>query len=233
MCQSARRNPQSRFLFTSCREERFLRHMTCIMTLVSILRRTPSLAGLEIAELVRLSALASVRTLARGELVWRSGDLPRAMTVIHSRGRSPAASSPSACRRRSKPPFARCLARNTRACSPRTHAALRYSVCRRCSCMRTEAPDIHHGSANCARRFQREINACGFHRRSSPCRRPAAFCRALPGSISRWACRPGASRESGRRTIFASRPGSRIFRSSPSLPPSSSSLHSRSSAMTC
>lgn len=54
------------------------------MTLVNVLQRTPSLAGIDPSELVRMASAASVRSLPRGAFVWRAGDMPLAMTVIRS-----------------------------------------------------------------------------------------------------------------------------------------------------
>jgi CRP/FNR family transcriptional regulator len=54
------------------------------MSLLHILQKTPSLAGVEPAELARLAASASVRTFQRGAFVWRAGDLPQALTIIRS-----------------------------------------------------------------------------------------------------------------------------------------------------
>jgi len=54
------------------------------MSLLHILQKTPSLAGVEPAELARLATAASVRNLRRGAFVWRAGDSPQAMTIIRS-----------------------------------------------------------------------------------------------------------------------------------------------------
>ncbi len=54
------------------------------MSLTNNLQRTPSLAGVEPAEIQRMAAYASVRTLKRGEFIWRAGDIPRSMTMIRS-----------------------------------------------------------------------------------------------------------------------------------------------------
>lgn len=54
------------------------------MSVVTLLRRTPALAGASPEEIDRLASQASVRTLQRGAFAWRAGDIARNMTVIRS-----------------------------------------------------------------------------------------------------------------------------------------------------
>ncbi|HET7538282.1 MAG TPA: Crp/Fnr family transcriptional regulator [Polyangiaceae bacterium] len=54
------------------------------MSLLNILHKTPSLAGVDPAELAKMANAASVRTLQRGAFVWRAGDSPQSLTIIRS-----------------------------------------------------------------------------------------------------------------------------------------------------
>ena len=54
------------------------------MSLVHVLQRTPSLAGVDHAGLTRLASFASQRCFQRGASIWRAGDPPQAMTIIRS-----------------------------------------------------------------------------------------------------------------------------------------------------
>lgn len=54
------------------------------MGLAQVLERAPSFAGVEPALLERLAGAATSRTLARGELLWKTGDAAEAFTVIRS-----------------------------------------------------------------------------------------------------------------------------------------------------
>lgn len=54
------------------------------MSLVHVLQRTPSLAGVDQAALTRMASLASQRSFQRGASIWQAGDRPQAMTIIRS-----------------------------------------------------------------------------------------------------------------------------------------------------
>ncbi|HYQ03065.1 MAG TPA: Crp/Fnr family transcriptional regulator [Polyangiaceae bacterium] len=54
------------------------------MSLIHVLQRTPSLAGVEQADLARMASFAGQKTLRRGVAVWQAGDLPQALTVIRN-----------------------------------------------------------------------------------------------------------------------------------------------------
>jgi len=57
---------------------------TADMSLVHVLQRTPSLAGLDLAGLTRMASFASQRSYQRGAVLWQAGDQPRALTVIRN-----------------------------------------------------------------------------------------------------------------------------------------------------
>ena len=54
------------------------------MSLIHVLQRTPSLAGLDLASLTRMASFAGERSFRRGAALWQAGDQPRALTIIRS-----------------------------------------------------------------------------------------------------------------------------------------------------
>lgn len=54
------------------------------MSLVHVLQRTPSLAGVDQAALNRMASFASQRSFQRGACVWQAGDTPQALTIIRN-----------------------------------------------------------------------------------------------------------------------------------------------------
>jgi len=54
------------------------------MSLIHVLQRTPSLAGVDLAGLTRMASFASQRSFQRGASLWQAGDQPRALTVIRN-----------------------------------------------------------------------------------------------------------------------------------------------------
>jgi len=54
------------------------------MSLIHVLQRTPSLAGIDLAGLTRMASFASQRSVQRGAVLWQAGDQAQALTVIRN-----------------------------------------------------------------------------------------------------------------------------------------------------